>query len=383
MENDPKIWFLRREPVILLTLASLAAVFFTGVLFLARSYQRHREKLGRQLYALGLAEVRLQHFEAASRYFRGALDYSRDSYAYQLHLAQALNSDGRSNEAVSYLLGLWDQQPEDGTVNLDLARIYAARGDSEKAIRYYHNAIYAIWLSAPDANRRKARLELVQLFLKQKAFAQAQAELIAMASNLPEDSALHLQAADLFLEVQDYEHALLQYRYVLRLEHKNENAHAGAGRAAFELGQYAEAKSYLQAALAINPADQDAVRLLRSAELVLNQDPFGRRLTDSERARRVLHAFNLASRRLKECAPNREASSGQAAADPLQSLLPDWTTLKPKVGLARLARSPQLRDAVMDLVFRIESAAGTGCGTPSQEDSALLLISRDRERNER
>jgi tetratricopeptide (TPR) repeat protein len=384
MENDQRLWFLRREPLILMTLAALAVVFFTGVVFLSRSYQRQQEKLGRQLYAQGLAQSRLQHFKLAAGYFRAALDYSRDNYVYQLHLVQALAALGNYDECISYLLSLWDQQPEDGTVNLELARIYANKGAGDKAIRYYHNAVYAIWRSNPDVNRRKARLELIEFLLQQNAAAQAQAELLALASDLPDDPGQHREVGDLFLRVMDYEHALEQYRYVLRTQRKDEAALTGAGRAAFELGRYTEAQHYLNAALAVNPKNQDAGQLLRTSALVLSSDPFARRLTDAERSRRVLRAFDTAGARLKACVSPPPASPPPGASgNQLVSLLANWSSLKPKMTAAVLRRTPQLRDSAMDLIFNIEEAAENSCGPASGEDLALLLISQDRERTER
>ena len=76
-----------------------------------------------------------------------------DDYAYQLNLAEALIGLKRTGEASTYLVNLWDRQPEDGLVNLELARIAVQKGQTEQALRYYHNAIYAAW---PEAIRRQS-----------------------------------------------------------------------------------------------------------------------------------------------------------------------------------------------------------------------------------
>ncbi len=85
-------------------------------------------------------------------------------------------------------MNLWDRQPEDGLVNLELARIAVQKEQTEQALRYYHNAIYATWPEdQPDdqeGKRREARLELIGFLLRTNARAQAESELIALAENV-------------------------------------------------------------------------------------------------------------------------------------------------------------------------------------------------------
>ena len=151
------------------------------------------------------------------------------------------------------MINLWDREPENGLVNLELARIAAQKGETEQALRYYHNAIYAIWPGDQEVERREIRLELIEFLLGINAKAQAQSELIALAANLDDDPSQHVRVGDLFLQAQDYEHALAEYRLSLKADRHNAAALAGAGRAAFELGRYDLAQRYLQAAVIANP----------------------------------------------------------------------------------------------------------------------------------
>src|SRR5207253_7183329 len=109
------------------------------------------------------------------------------------------------------------------------------RQSVEEALRYYHNAIYGAWPTDADKNRRQTRFELIEFLLKQNAKPQAQAELMALAQVLPPDSAQHLTVADLMRQTQDYQGALDQYKIVLKLDHANLSALAGAGDSAFQL----------------------------------------------------------------------------------------------------------------------------------------------------
>jgi tetratricopeptide (TPR) repeat protein len=100
----------------------------------------------------------------------------------------------------------------------------------------------------PDANRNKARIELIQFLLKKGARAQADSELIALSTALPPDPASHLQAAQLFAQAGDYSGTLAQYEEVLRLDPANSAALAGAGETAYRSGNYIVAERYLRPA---------------------------------------------------------------------------------------------------------------------------------------
>ena len=97
--------------------------------------------------------------------FRNALAYSRDNDLYRLRLAQALMADHRPQEARSHLLSLWEKEPGDGTLNLELARLAAMWGDTPQAVRYYHAAIYGVWPDEPMAHRWQIRFELSEYLL--------------------------------------------------------------------------------------------------------------------------------------------------------------------------------------------------------------------------
>ena len=137
--------------------------------------------MANRLFTRGTADLKDGHFDRAVGDFRAALLYSRDNYDYQLNFAQALIGLKRTDEAYAYLINLWEREPENGLVNLELARIAAQKGQTEQALRYYHNVIYATWPSDQEVERRDTRLELIEYLLRNKAKAQAQSELIALS----------------------------------------------------------------------------------------------------------------------------------------------------------------------------------------------------------
>jgi tetratricopeptide (TPR) repeat protein len=369
--------YLTGEPVILALLSAVAVMSFLAVTGLSHVYHAQQESLGNRWFSRGVADLRAQRFESAVAEFRTALLYSRDNYSYQLNLAEALIGRKRTSEAYSYLINLWEREPENGLVNLELARIAAQKGQTEQALRYYHNAIYATWPGDQEVKRRDTRLELIEFLLSINAKAQAQSELIALAANLAEDPAQQARVGDLFVQAQDYEHALAEYRLSLKSERRNPAALAGAGRAAFELGRYALAQRYLQAAVAANPSDSQSAARLRTTELVLEMDPFRRQLSVARRNRIVMGAFAAAGQRLKSCSAALDASKGPtSSAGSQQNLAESWSKMKTQITERGLRRNPDLVEAAMDLVFRIERQASTACGEPAGTDMALLLIAK-------
>ena len=364
---------LRQRPVMLGLFLVLAVILFLVTSGLARVYRAQREALGTRWFSRGVAELSAKKYDAAVTDFRAALLYSRDNYTYQLNLAEALIGAQRTGQASAYLLNLRDREPEDGLVNLELARIASAQGQVQPAVRYYHDAVYAAWASDEEWKRRDARLELIELLLGTKAEAQAQAELIALAANVGDDPAQQEQIGSLFLRAQDYEHALDAFRIALKSDRRNPAALAGAGEAAFELGRYPLAQHYLQMAIAANPIDQQSAERLKTTELVLRMDPFRRQITTAERNAAVVQAFNAAGQRLTSCAIPKSVSGSSAGQATLSA---QWVSLRPRITEPALQQNPNLVEPAMDLVFQIERQTRIVCGNPSGEDLALLLIAK-------
>jgi len=362
--------FLQREPLTLALLTGSAVLMFLFVVGLSRFYHNQQQSLALRWSSRGSADLQAQKFTDAVSDFRTALLYSRDNYSYQLSLAEALLGEKRTDEAYAYLINLWGQQPEDGLVNLELARIAAGRGETERALRYYHNAIYATWPDDLEIERRTTRLELVQLLLRNHATAQAQSELIALAANLRDDPPEEAQVGELFLQALDYRQALTEYELSLKDGWRSPAALAGAGQAAFELGQYPVAHKYLQEAVAAAPRDTVSAARLRTTELVLHMDPFRQQIPAAERDRIVVRAFAAAGKRLDACPVN--AGSTEIAAQP--NLAPLWEKLDPQINIANLRRNPDLVNSAMELVFKIERQASYECGASTGTDTALLLI---------
>jgi tetratricopeptide (TPR) repeat protein len=364
-----------RPPVVIAGLSVLAVLTFLGVTRLVNRFAEQQKAAGRHLYQQGLTEQQSGKLDRAIANFRSALTYDRDNFAYQLSLARALRDTGRTQEAEVYLLNLWERSPQDGAINLAIGRLAAREHSLDRTLQFYHNAIYGVWPSDPDARRLDCWFELVNVLLNENARPQAQAELISLSAELPRRPDLQLKVADLFAHAQDYDHAFAEYHRVLQLERDNPQAMAGAGRSAFRLARYREAEQFLQVAVKFNPEDSASAQLLAVSRLVIASDPFAPGISDAEREHRLREAFVHAGDRLQTCAQSQGIdlkavpTSGQ-----LPTLETDWLAMKPQLARMRLD-NPDLTNSAMNLISRIEEETQNECA-PELIDQALILIAQ-------
>lgn len=372
-----RLTIIHREHLLLAGLMVVIAAFFALTTVAAHAYHRKQEQFGEQCYQRG--EVALQKGRPAEAVadFRNALAYSRDNDRYRLRLAQALMADHRPQEARSHLLSLWEKEPGDGTLNLELARLAVMWGDTAQAVRYYHAAIYGLWPEEPMAHRWQIRFELSEYLLGRHTIQDAkdaQAELVALAAELPpQDADAQTRLGSLLLEAGLYARALVAFRNALTGQPNLMPALEGAGEAAFRLGEYEVARHYLLPVVAQKSQDAHALQLLDIAELVLKLDPSQRGLPSRERAHRALHDLQLALARAEKCAP---ASAAAGPADnSIAALAQQARSMRTSEAL--LARNPDALEKIMDLVFKLENAAAP-CEAPGLEDKALVLLGEQR-----
>jgi tetratricopeptide (TPR) repeat protein len=380
----------RGEPLLLLSLVGLVLLFVITGIVSSRYHARQRD-LGAQWYAKGTSELAAGHAPEAILDLRNALVYSRDNQTYQLRLAEASVAAGRFSEAEAYLKSLWEEQPANGPVNLELGRLAAREGNVADALRYYHNAGYADWGPGDNGGKsRAARLELYQFLVDQGKKSLAQAELMEMAATLPAEASLHLQMGQLFLGAGEPNRALPEFLEAIKLGASEEAAWAGAGAAAFKTGDYRTARRYLAQARRKNPEDTDVTKQLDLAELVLGNDPFEAGISPAERSERIARAYKQALDRLQACgakapAPPVKTTSGETPGHAPASLQPSdldllyaqALALKAKVEKKAFAHDADLQSQVMDWVFRAEELAERQCSAPSGFDQALLLIQQN------
>lgn len=321
----------------------------------------------------GEAALRAGHAATAIDDFRNALAYSRDDQLLHLRLAQALIADNRPLEARGYLVPLWDEEPGDGQVNMELARVAAQQGRAADAIRYYHGAIEGAWDERAEDHRRTARLELVEFLLHSGHTTEAQPELVALAGDLPADLTMRKGIGKLLLQAGLVSRAEQVFSDVIRLHPKDAEALGGAGVALYGQESYTKAAPLLERAVSLGNRDVAVLADAASVRLIVDSDPYQRRLARSERARRTMAAYTAATARLSECTVAH-------AEDPeLNALGASAANLAGQhVDLRTLARDPDLLDTVMDFVFNVEETTAARCGEPQGLDRALRLLGAER-----
>jgi tetratricopeptide (TPR) repeat protein len=300
---------------------------------------------------------------------RRATMRDRSDTRYVLVLAQALARKGDAEAARSLLLTLRESAPEDPEINLQLARLAVARSDVTEALRFYHNALYAPWPAEQADVRRGVRFELIRFLIAHDQAGRALSELLALSADLPDAAPFGLEVAQLFAWAGDDRHALDQFQRVLRGAPSNGTALAGAGQAAFRLGEYVVARTYLRRA----PADVDAVKTMQEVvDLLLSHDPLASRLGSVERRRRLVDDLSYAQRRLTMCLERHPTSP---AADDMLRLQREAQAFEDHLKPASLLEEDTI-EAGLDLIDRIEKLVVQRCGPPTVLDQALVLIAR-------
>src|SRR6185295_12864641 len=193
--------FIHQEIVKLSLLVVLAIVAFFVTRAIAENNRTTMRRDAAEWYGRGQRALSSGDAASAVDAFRRASVMKRGDRQYELALARSLVATQQIDAARSALLALRESEPEDPEMNLELARIDARRRDVTNAVRYYHNALYAPWPADATDARRKVRVELIRFLLAYGQSARAESELVALAADLPDDLASHLEVGDLFTSV--------------------------------------------------------------------------------------------------------------------------------------------------------------------------------------
>jgi len=361
-----------REAVVLVC-AILIGVLFTAAGFLTRAFHVKETHLAADWFSRGNSSLAEGNAREALDDFRSALIFEPDSEQYQLHLARALAQLGRPEEGRAYLLNLAAERPGDGEINFELARLAAQSGDTAAATHFYHAAIYGAWDADPIRSQIRARFELSQLLVRQREKTLAEAELMSLAANVPEqDSEMHTKVGDLYQTNGDLQRALQEYDQALNWSPQDLTALIGAGMVSFKLGDFGEAAAELEKAAHLDPGNKAVAETLETARMAVSADPFAPHLSSQERARRVANALERATTRVDQCSATLKGQNSE-----LETLAAQAKSQQKSIWTERnLSLHPDLQNAAMDTVFKIEDAAKAVCGEATGIDAALLLLER-------
>jgi Flp pilus assembly protein TadD len=410
------------DSLALVTLFATTALLAVLTNYLYQSYSSHQVELANRWLERGQQAMRDGKPQAAIDALSSALAYAPSQRTIEIQLAEALASAGRLQEASVYFNALLETQQGDGLINLQLARIVARQGNQSQAIEDYQRAIYGSWEGDGYVRRRSVRLELINYLISQQRLDQARNELLVASGNAPDDDiTLQLDIARTMEQAQDPSDALNLYKKILRHHASLREALEGAGRTAFQLGHYLQAKRYLAHALEGPGVDQEPAAAiaqsrdrLSDATRLLQLYPSSR-VGLRERSNRILQDRQLAMARLAECTQDKAAAKDSAAAphsqpsskpssnplaslasrfsrhttpatqnqpaaaplvDPLQALAERWQQLPAKVSVTALEKDPELTQTQIQLIYDTEIITQEVCGAPSGDDALLLRIAQ-------
>ena len=328
--------------LILLCIAIVPMLFFTRAM--ATRNRAMHARIATIWYQEGKESFQAGDFKAAIGFFRNATTYDHANEEYSLALARALAGENNAPEARPTLLKLRESSPENGEINLDLARLTAKMGDVPDAVRYYQNALYGVWPDKEkelDQRRRAVRAELVELLLQHGESTSALSELLILSRDIPDTASEHVRIGQLFLKAQDPARSLDHFMRALRLDRSNADALVGAGQSAFDLGKYSVTVRYLDVAFRLGMRSEASTHLLDISKHVLADDPLAATIGVDDRARRLLRGFARAEKRLTACLEGRPA--GYTPVSPvLSALQSEAESLRPNLIVGRIRRDPEL-----------------------------------------
>jgi tetratricopeptide (TPR) repeat protein len=387
-------------------LPSLPIVGFVFFLFLligfsvtriaVSSFRAKQLSIANQWESRGNADLSQGRADAAVEDFENALVYGRENAAYRLQLARALVQAGRYSEARSHLRALWEERPGDSTVNLQLARLAARRGDLDLTERYYQGAIYGVWPDQQDpfAQREQVRLELAKALIDAKSLERAQSQLVTLSTELPTSSPRRKEVGDLLMQAGAPRLAFQQY-----LEARN-RVKNGTGQYALELARAAYAQNdfalatrWANTAVRENPKSNESLEFAKLAAQVLTSDPYQAGIGEKGRAERVIRAFRTADARMGQCFPtytpgphsHESAGTGPLSATTNQvNNFGTWAAqLRPQMIPHRLQRRDDVEENAMRFVFQTELFAAKNCTSPlTDNDKALISLAKERWSND-
>ena len=353
-------------------IAGIVPAFALTALVVGR-YKDQRTALAREWSDLGERDMPASPKAAVSD-FETALAYGPDDPSDRLRLAEALIASGEPAEARAHLLTLWAEEPGDGRLNLDLARLAAASDDVPEATRYYHAAIDGAWDDGGADARRAVRLELAKLLLRNKEPVRAQAELIALIGNLPPDASLTTDVGTLLVDAGAETRAVALFERALALDPRDGRAAQLEAEVQFRARRYQAANRLFAEAQGtgtrLSPDDES---MFASSARVPELDPLVDRLPVRQRLARALEDLTIARTRMARC----QSSAGQPGVAARLADLAHRANAFYRLPRRRLERDPDEIITIVNVVAEIEALPVAQCGPDTPDDHALQLLATE------
>jgi len=338
---------------------------FVADMFLAATDRAESHVEATRLFATGQALMKNGESLKAIDKISDAIAIERDNRDYLRTMAEAQLAAGENTEAQTTLTGLLTTDSTDGLANLLMARVLVKQGKVREGISYFHRAIYGAWKNDAEGNRRRARLELIDLLVQQNSKEELLAELLPLEENAPQDLSTRAHLGQLFLLAGSPARAATVFRGILHESPGNATAFRGIGQAEFAQGDYRAAQREFKSALNAEPDDAASRHWLDLCDEVLHLDPTLRGLGASERWQRSLALLQLVENDAAECVQPDSSPELQDLASKAGN------ALKARVSVAQ---ESDASEANLDLAEQLWQARKKECQPAPSADSALALV---------
>ncbi len=353
-------------PAVVIALVALMAGLYGVDKSLASLESREVNAEAARLYSDGQLQLASGKAAAAVDDFRRAHALDRGNRLFELALAGAQLTDGRTGDAEQLLQELLELNSNDGRANFLMARVRLAQNRFDDAVPFYHRAIYGSWPDGSQADKTAARLELAEQLAKRGRNEELLSELLLLDHAAQNDPQLAKKVAGLYLEAGSANRAESAYRMMVRADPKDADAYEGLGQAELRLGEYRAAHAAFANALRYRPGDPKAAIRVQLADRLADLDPTSRRLGSAEKFRRSQDILYLTEDATLDCL------KGKAPPDPLHDLL----AASEKMRSEKVPASPsnEAAEARLELAAQIWKARLQACPAPPPEDDPLPII---------
>ncbi len=340
---------------------------FSVDMFLAKTDRAESHVEATRLFEQGKTLMKKGDSLQAVDRINDAIAIERGNRDYLRTLAQAQLAAGENSDAGATLDGLLATDSRDGLANLLKARVLVKEGRAADAVSYFHRAIYGAWQQDTDGNRRRARLELIDLLAEQNSKEELLAELLPIEENAPHDLPTRNHLGELFLRAGSPSRAAEVFRGILHDVPASAAGHRGLGQAEFAQGDYRSAQRDFEGALRIAPDDASSRHWLDLCNELLQLDPTLRGLDANERWRRSVALVELVLNDVGSCLT-------ADSPEELQKLAAKATAATKAHVTA--AHESETSETNLDLAEQLWQIRKKECQPPASNDSALALVLR-------
>lgn len=194
---------------------------------------------------LGTVQKRMGKTDEAIESYSLALNITPYATAILLNRAALYMEQGLLDKAYLDYCNVIDLIPEEQEARLFRAYIYMQRRQYSEA-RIDYNVILN-----KDLKNKSARLGLVMLDEKEGRVTRALDALNLLVSDYPQDVSLLLMRANLEVDQQQWELALLDMEEAIRIDDRNAESYLMKGNICLELGKKSEARSAFEKAVSL------------------------------------------------------------------------------------------------------------------------------------